>query len=217
MRNACVCEISRHGYWDTTHLRFSLYSQKCHWDRILLFFCVWQFLSFYTDNWRCIMRSWAYLTTSTSYKYIWGVLKNKECGIYNGYTFTLRTRISGKKKFPTFLFQQIEYFIKHGPNTTSNSSSIVAWVFVVVGWIFAGGGGVTYTYRARLFHKYHFSLLSLYNCGIERREYGRRVQSLWPRGTLYLQKFSLTLPTSGGRSVGIVRSRTQATEYFPFI
>jgi hypothetical protein len=31
---------------------------------------------------------------------------------------------------------------------------------------------------------------------------------------LYPQKLALTSPTSGGRSVGIVRSRTQATEFF---
>jgi hypothetical protein len=31
---------------------------------------------------------------------------------------------------------------------------------------------------------------------------------------LYQQKLALTLPTSGGHSVGIVRSRTQATEFF---
>jgi hypothetical protein len=33
------------------------------------------------------------------------------------------------------------------------------------------------------------------------------------RGTLYPQKLALTSTTSGGRSVGIVRSRTQATEF----
>jgi hypothetical protein len=33
-----------------------------------------------------------------------------------------------------------------------------------------------------------------------------------PRVTLYPQKLVLTSPTSGSRSVGIVRSRTQATE-----
>jgi hypothetical protein len=48
--------------------------------------------------------------------------------------------------------------------------------------------------------------------GLEKREYGCRDPSRWPRGTLYQQKFALTSPTSGGRSVGIVRSRTQATE-----
>jgi hypothetical protein len=31
---------------------------------------------------------------------------------------------------------------------------------------------------------------------------------------LYPQKLSLTLPTSGGRSVGIVRSRIQATKVY---
>jgi hypothetical protein len=40
--------------------------------------------------------------------------------------------------------------------------------------------------------------------------------SCWPRGTLYPQKLALTSPTSGGRSVGIVRSRTQATEFIFF-
>jgi hypothetical protein len=49
--------------------------------------------------------------------------------------------------------------------------------------------------------------------GLERREYGRRDPSRRPRGTLCPQKMALTLPTSGSRSVGIVRSRTQATEF----
>jgi hypothetical protein len=31
----------------------------------------------------------------------------------------------------------------------------------------------------------------------------------WPRDTLYPQKLALTLPTSGGRSVGIVCLRTK--------
>jgi hypothetical protein len=34
------------------------------------------------------------------------------------------------------------------------------------------------------------------------------------RDTLYPQKLALTSPTSGCRSVGIDRSRTQATEFF---
>jgi hypothetical protein len=36
---------------------------------------------------------------------------------------------------------------------------------------------------------------------------------LWPRGALYPQKLALISPTSGGRSVGIVRSLTRATEF----
>jgi hypothetical protein len=35
----------------------------------------------------------------------------------------------------------------------------------------------------------------------------------WPRDNLYPQKLALTSPTSGGRSVGIVRSRTEAKEF----
>jgi hypothetical protein len=49
--------------------------------------------------------------------------------------------------------------------------------------------------------------------GLENREYGRRDLSRWQRGTLYPQKVALTSLTSGGRSVGIVRSRTQSTEF----
>jgi hypothetical protein len=50
-------------------------------------------------------------------------------------------------------------------------------------------------------------------CCLEIREYGRRDPSRWPRGTLYPQRLQLTSPTSSGRSVGMVRSRTQATEF----
>jgi hypothetical protein len=49
--------------------------------------------------------------------------------------------------------------------------------------------------------------------GLEIREYGRRDLSCWPHGTLYLQKLALTSSTSGGRSVGIIRSWNQATEF----
>jgi hypothetical protein len=58
-------------------------------------------------------------------------------------------------------------------------------------------------------------LLERKNSGssLEIREYGRRDPSRSPRDTFYLQTLGLTLPTSGGRSVGIVRSRTQATGF----
>jgi hypothetical protein len=48
--------------------------------------------------------------------------------------------------------------------------------------------------------------------GLENREYGSGDLLRWPRDTLYLQTLALTSPTSGGRSVGIVRPRTKATE-----
>jgi hypothetical protein len=50
--------------------------------------------------------------------------------------------------------------------------------------------------------------------GLESREYGHRDPSRWPRGTFCPQKLALISPTSGGRSVGIVRWETQATEFF---
>jgi hypothetical protein len=52
--------------------------------------------------------------------------------------------------------------------------------------------------------------------GLEKREYGCRDPSRWPRDTLYPQKLALSSPTSGGRSIGIFRLRTQAAELFIF-
>jgi hypothetical protein len=49
--------------------------------------------------------------------------------------------------------------------------------------------------------------------GLENREYGRRNPSRWPRVTLYPQKLALTSSISGSRPFGIVRSRTEATEF----
>jgi hypothetical protein len=46
------------------------------------------------------------------------------------------------------------------------------------------------------------------------REYGRGDQLHWPRDTLYWPKLALTSQTSGGHSVGIIRSQTKAMEYF---
>jgi hypothetical protein len=49
--------------------------------------------------------------------------------------------------------------------------------------------------------------------GLEVREYVHRDPSSWPCGSLYQQKLALNSPTSGGRLIGIVHSRTQATEF----
>jgi hypothetical protein len=49
--------------------------------------------------------------------------------------------------------------------------------------------------------------------GLGTREYSRTNLSRWPHGILYPQKLALASLTSGGLSVGIVRSRTQAKEF----
>jgi hypothetical protein len=52
--------------------------------------------------------------------------------------------------------------------------------------------------------------------GLESREYGSRDPSHADHVTpLYPQKFSLTSSTGGGRSDGMIRLLTQATEIFP--
>jgi hypothetical protein len=50
--------------------------------------------------------------------------------------------------------------------------------------------------------------------GLEIGECSRRDPSSWPRDILYSQKLELTSPTNGGRSVSIIRWKTQATEVF---
>jgi hypothetical protein len=50
--------------------------------------------------------------------------------------------------------------------------------------------------------------------GLEIRDYGRRDPSRRLRGTFSPKKLALTSPTSGGRPVSIVCSRTQATEFY---
>jgi hypothetical protein len=47
----------------------------------------------------------------------------------------------------------------------------------------------------------------------EIREYGHRDPSRRPRGTFYPQKLALTSQASACRSIGMVRSRTQATDF----
>jgi hypothetical protein len=49
--------------------------------------------------------------------------------------------------------------------------------------------------------------------GLENREYGRMGPSRWPGNILYPQKLAQTSRTSGGRSVSVVRSLTQATKF----
>jgi hypothetical protein len=49
--------------------------------------------------------------------------------------------------------------------------------------------------------------------GLETREYDCRDPPRWPRYTRYMQKLTLTWLRNGGRSVGIVRSRTKATGF----
>jgi hypothetical protein len=49
--------------------------------------------------------------------------------------------------------------------------------------------------------------------GLEILEYGRRHPLYWPRDTLSPQELTLTWPTSASRSVDIIHSRTEATEF----
>jgi hypothetical protein len=48
---------------------------------------------------------------------------------------------------------------------------------------------------------------------VESREHGRGDPVRWSRDTLYPQKLALTLLSSSGSSVDIVRSQTKTTEF----
>jgi hypothetical protein len=60
------------------------------------------------------------------------------------------------------------------------------------------------------------SLVSASEDLLERKSSGSGLE-IRPRGTVYPQTLALTSPTSDGRSVGIVRPRTQDTEFISFI
>jgi hypothetical protein len=49
--------------------------------------------------------------------------------------------------------------------------------------------------------------------GLENREYGRRDPLCWPRNILYPKKVGINFATSGGRSAGIVCSRTKTADF----
>jgi hypothetical protein len=49
--------------------------------------------------------------------------------------------------------------------------------------------------------------------GLENRDYGLGIRRADHAAPLHLQKLALTSPSSGSRSVSIVRSRTKATEF----
>jgi hypothetical protein len=70
-----------------------------------------------------------------------------------------------------------------------------------------------YDYSCKTLKSYKKCIIFVTKCYRSRnREYGRRDPSRLPRGNLYPQRSVLTSPTSGGRSVGIVLSRTKSTE-----
>jgi hypothetical protein len=53
--------------------------------------------------------------------------------------------------------------------------------------------------------------------GLENGDYGLTDSSRWPRDTIYPQNLALASPTNDGRSVDIVRSRTQTTGFTLFL
>jgi hypothetical protein len=73
------------------------------------------------------------------------------------------------------------------------------------------GGSTSDTNTSNWTFKITFLKLFFFSCyfvNLERWEYDRRDPSHWPCDT----KLALTSPTSGGHSVGIVRSLTKAME-----
>jgi hypothetical protein len=92
----------------------------------------------------------------------------------------------------------------------SNNSAVVNIIVVLSTCSFVNFTKVTLVILHQ--HALHFALLTR-NCCLENREYGWRDPSRWPRGTHYSQKLAVSSPTSGGLSVGIVRSRTQTMEF----
>jgi hypothetical protein len=116
-------------------------------------------------------------------------------------------------------------YAKELSNLSWNSDLLCGIVATVLGYRSGGTGSIPSTTRKKVvgLERGPLSLVSTTEELLDRkvaspvkknREYGRRDPSHWPRGTLYPQKLAITSPTSGGRSVGIVRSRTQTMKFF---
>jgi hypothetical protein len=63
---------------------------------------------------------------------------------------------------------------------------------------------------------YNNKIYFRFQTGLENRDYGLGIRRADHATHLYPQTLALTSPTSGGRSVGLVRSRTKATELLLF-
>jgi hypothetical protein len=114
----------------------------------------------------------------------------------------------------SFCSGNITWFLR-GTNWISLSfcSGDVTWLLWGTNWI-----SLSFCSGYVMWFLWGTNWISLSFCGgdvigLESREYGRRDPSRWPRGTLYPQKLALTSPTSGGRSVSIVRLRTQTMQF----
>jgi hypothetical protein len=80
-------------------------------------------------------------------------------------------------------------------------------------WKFAGEFSFV-SYQSNSFIQVAPQLNEKVAAPVYKTEINGRVNSLrWSRNTLYPQRLALTSPTSGGRSVGIVRLRAKATEF----
>jgi hypothetical protein len=99
--------------------------------------------------------------------------------------------------------------------------SLVSTIEELFGRNSSGSGLDSREYSVRIRHADHVAVSTIEELlrrkisgfGVDSREYGRRDPSHRPHGAFYLQKLALTSPTSCGRSVDIVRSRPQATEF----
>jgi hypothetical protein len=111
---------------------------------------------------------------------------------------------------------------------TSLADRFCGLVVRVLGYRSGGPGSILGTIQKKLWvwKRFHSAswvqlrrLLKRKSSGscLENREYGLRDPSRWLRGTLYPQKLAITSQTRGGRSVGIVRLRTQTMESYIYI
>jgi hypothetical protein len=147
----------------------------------------------------------------------------------------VRSRTQATKQ-SNYYFASIRQHIKSRRNAISRKDGILYSVVVgywdplcglvvrVLGYRSGGPGSIPRTTKKKGSgsgtgftqpHEYNWGATWEKNSGscLENRELGRRDPSRWPRGTLYPQKLAITSTTSGGLSVGIVLSRTQAMEF----
>jgi hypothetical protein len=103
------------------------------------------------------------------------------------------------------------YIIKWNVKEGWNLWSYPVWGYIRLGYsIYFRLGSPTRFYRRGLYGHIPICICITSNPVQKTEINGRGSPLRWPRDTLYPQKLALTSPTSGGRSVGIVRLRTKS-------
>jgi hypothetical protein len=117
-------------------------------------------------------------------------------------------------KFCTVFFYLVKASVVQWSEFLSTDQEVRVWFPALPDFLRSGGSGMVSTQPREYNWGDTWKGINSGESSLENREYICEYHLHWPRDTLYPQKLALTSLTCGGRSVGIVWSRTNATEFF---